>query len=118
MLHTLIWALAWLLVVGALLHAFGSYRLLDHKSGEFVWSLGSSLAAVLVAAFNLLMLSHPAEGTIALIACLSALAWAAVAYGFGRSIGKFFDPRVLWHMVCGLGLGLGAFLTFVGIGLS
>ncbi|MBC7476960.1 MAG: hypothetical protein H7317_02545 [Pseudorhodobacter sp.] len=107
------WLVAWALVVGALLHGFGTVRMLKPQTGEFVWSMGSALAALLVAGLNLMLINRTGDGMLAALACLSAFAWSGVAWGFGQSIDDPRDPRVIWHMVCGLALGVLALLVWI-----
>ena len=96
--------LAWLLVLGALLHAYASWRRLDRKSTEFVWSISASLAALLIAVIHLLLIHRRLDAGLALLATVGALAWAAVAQAYGRAIKNRYDLRVLWHLGCALGL--------------
>ncbi|MEO8241325.1 MAG: hypothetical protein ABI832_03380 [bacterium] len=95
MLHSIIWILSWLLVIGAMQQGYGAWRWIGRKSAESVWSPGSSLAAPQIVFARHLMLVWPGDGRLALLVCLSAAAWTGVAYGFGRSIGKMADPHVI-----------------------
>jgi hypothetical protein len=90
---------AWLLVVGGLLHAGGSWRLFHNDPSQLLWALSGSLAALLVAALNLLRVGRPNDRPLAWVSFCASLAWFAVAMGFGAVIGNFADPRVVIHAV-------------------
>jgi hypothetical protein len=62
-----------------------------------LWSLCASLAALLVAAVNLLRVERPSDRPLAWIALFGSLAWAAGAFAFGALIGNVFDFRALIH---------------------
>ena len=96
--------LALMLLIGAALHAYGTFTSYQPGTELFVWSLAGSLAAVLVAVLNLLRRGHPRDRALALTAALASLAWAAIALAFGSAIGDMLDPRVIWHVVAALGL--------------
>lgn len=99
-----------LLVLGAALHAVGTWRQYGHETTEFVWSLGAALAAVVIGCVNLLLIHRATDASLALLATASALGWAAVARAYGRAIKNPYDLRVLWHLGCGAGL---AFLSAI-----
>lgn len=75
-----------LLVLGAVLHAFGTWHGIGHDTTELVWSLGSALAAVMIGSLNLLLIHRPGDSGLALLATASAFARAAIARAFGRAI--------------------------------
>jgi len=89
----------WLLVVGALLHAFGSVTGYGAQPETLVWSLSGTLAALLLAVLNLMRVGRPADRSLALLCLVGGLAWVAVALGFGAAIGNVFDARALIHAV-------------------
>ena len=89
----------WLLVVGGILHTFGSVVGLAHKPDVLVWALSGSLAALLLAALNLMRVNRPHDRTLALVCVAGSVAWVFVAIGFGVSIGNALDPRALIHAV-------------------
>lgn len=95
---------AWLLVVGALLHAYGSIDGYPLGSEVLLWSLSGSLAISLAAATNLLRVHRPGDRPLAGLALAGAVGVVAIAFGFGATIGNVVDPRALWHAVCGLAL--------------
>jgi len=89
----------WLLVVGGILHTVGSVRGLAHKPDVLVWALSGSLAALLLAALNLMRVNRPADRALALVCTAGSIAWVGIAVGFGVSIGNALDPRALIHAV-------------------
>src|SRR5437660_6012746 len=94
-------AFGWLLVLGAILHSIGSIVALRQKPDVLVWALSGSLAALLVAALNLMRVDRPADRTLAWVSAAGTIAWMAVAIGFGAVIGNVLDPRVLYHTIAG-----------------
>jgi hypothetical protein len=89
----------WLLVVGGLLHAVGSWRAFHSDPPQLVWALSGSLAALLVAALNLLRVERPNDRPLAWVSFAASLAWVAVAVSFGAAIGHLADPRAVIHAV-------------------
>jgi hypothetical protein len=86
-------------VVGGLLHAVGSWHAFHNDPSQLVWTLSGSLAALLVAALNLLRAGRPTDRPLAWVSFFASLAWFAVAVGFGAAIGHLADPRALIHAV-------------------
>ena len=93
-----------LLLLGAAGHTAGTLHWLSRASDAFVWSLGSSLAAALLATLNLVRSGRPTDRTLAWICFAGTSFWAAVVLGFGVSIGRMLDPRVLMHLVASAAL--------------
>ena len=89
----------WLLVVGGLLHAIGSWRAFHSDPPQLLWALSGSLAALLVAALNLLRVGRPNDRSLAWVSFFASVAWVAVALGFGAAIGHLADPRAVIHAV-------------------
>ena len=87
----------WLLVVGGLLHAGGSWTGYRNTPELLLWALSGSLAALLLAAVNLLRVSRPDDRELAWVSFGGCLAWIAVALGFGKVIANVLDPRALIH---------------------
>jgi hypothetical protein len=87
----------WLLVLGGVLHAVGSWTGYKSAPETLVWALSGSLAALLVAALNLLRVGRPNDFELALVSLGGSVAWMAVALGFGIVIGSIVDPRALIH---------------------
>ena len=94
-----------LLLLGAAGHTVGT---LQHLRGTdaFLWSLGSSLAAALLAVLNLARAGRAADRPLAVVCAVGTLCWALLVVGFGVSIGNLLDPRVLMHLVASAGLVL------------
>lgn len=87
----------WLLALGGLLHAFGSWTAYHAAPEQLLWAWSGSLAAILLAALNLLRVGRPADRPLAWVCLAGCLAWIAVAVGFGEVIGNVFDPRAVIH---------------------
>jgi hypothetical protein len=107
-------AFAALLLLGAVLHAYGSFSSYPIGSQNLVWALSGSLAAGLLAVLNLVRAGRPADHPLARITLFGCLCWVAVAVGFGLSIGDVYDPRVLWHAISALVLAAFSLRTIVG----
>jgi membrane protein DedA with SNARE-associated domain len=95
---------ALLLLIGALLHGYGTITGYEPGTEVFVWSLSGTLAAALIAVLNLLRRERRGDRALALICLVACLIWAALALGFGAAIGNVLDPRVLWHAIAALAL--------------
>lgn len=95
-----------LLLIGALLHGYGTITGYEPGTEVFVWSLSGSLAAALIAVLNLLRRERRGDRALALICLVASLAWVALALGFGAALGNLLDPRVLWHAIAALVLAL------------
>ncbi len=92
----------WLLVVGAAGHTVGTIMWTQPMSGIFIWSLGSALAAALLAMLNIVRAGRPEDKTLAAITLIGTACWAFIALGFGASIGNLLDPRALFHTLVAL----------------
>jgi len=103
-----------LLLVGSVLHAYGSISSYQLGSTELVWALSGSLAGVLTSVLNLVRAGRPQDITLAWITLIASICWAAVAVGFGAAIGNPTDPRVLWHVISALALTAFSVRTVVG----
>jgi hypothetical protein len=97
--RTLDRVLGWLLVVGGLLHGLGSWRAYHNSPELLLWALSASLAALLLAALNLLRAGRPNDRPLAWVSLGGCVAWTAVALGFGQVIGNAVDPRALIHAI-------------------
>jgi uncharacterized BrkB/YihY/UPF0761 family membrane protein len=104
---------AWLLVLGGLLHAYGSLKSYEAQTPELVWSLAGSFAAILLAAVNLLRADRPSDRTLAWVSFIACLCWVAIALDFGIAIGHFFDPRALYHAFAAFVLALFSLRTIL-----
>ena len=103
----------WLLVLGALLHAGGSIAAARNNPQLLVWALSGSLAALLVAAMNLLRVNRPQDRSLAALCFFGSVGWAAGAIGFGVSIGNVFDPRAMYHAIVAVALAAMSVRTYL-----
>src|SRR6516225_499312 len=111
MLRTIDRIFAVLLALAACGHTAGTLLWTQPMSGIFIWSLGSSLAAGLLAALNLVRAGRPNDKTLALITMLGTACWALGALGFGISVGNVLDPRPLGHVIISIALVIFSELT-------
>lgn len=88
-----------LLALAACGHTVGTILWTQPMSGIFIWSLGSSLAAGLLATLNIVRAGRPDDKTLAVITLVGTACWALVAFGFGMSIHNALDPRPLGHVI-------------------
>jgi hypothetical protein len=98
-MRTLDRVFGWLLVVGGLLHAFGSWAGYRNAPEQLLWAWSGSLAALLLASLNLLRTGRPADRPLAWVCLGGCLAWIVVAVSFGSIIGNVFDPRAVIHAI-------------------
>jgi hypothetical protein len=103
-----------LLLIGAILHAFGSIANYPTGSQIMVWALSGSLAAGLLAVLNLVRVGRPADYALAWITFFGCLCWVAVAIAFGVAIGNVYDPRPLWHAISAFALAVFSLRTAMG----
>jgi hypothetical protein len=92
-------AFGWLLVLGGLLHAMGSWAAYRDKPDVLLWAWTGSLAALLLAAINLLRAERPYDRPLAWVSFAGCVAWVVVALSFGKVVGNVLDPRALIHAV-------------------
>src|SRR5215813_12160511 len=91
-----------LLILAACGHTVGTILWTKPMSGVFIWSLGSSLAALLLGTLNLVRAGRPDDKTLAAITLIGTACWAAVAFELGKSIGNVVDPRPLGNVIISL----------------
>ena len=91
-----------LLILAACGHTVGTILWTQPMSGIFIWSLGSSLAGLLLGALNIVRAGRPEDNTLAAITTIGTACWALVAWAFGISIGNVLDPRPLGHTIISL----------------
>lgn len=103
----------WLLVLGALLHTVGAITSVRNNPDLLVWALAGSLAALLLAALNLMRVNRPADRTLAWLSAAGSLGWVCVAVGVGLSAGNLLDPRVVYHLIVGAALAAFSIRTAV-----
>jgi hypothetical protein len=106
--------LGWLLLIGGVLHGFGSVATLDFLSPILVWALSGSLAAMLLAALNLMRVNRPADRTLAWVSFAGCIGWIAIAAAFASTLSNPLDPRVLYHLIVTLGLAVLSLRTAIG----
>ena len=111
MLKTVDRAFGVLLLVGAVLHAYGSMSGYPIGSETQVWALSGSLAAALIAVLNLVRAGRSEDRTLAWISFSSSLCWLGIAIAFGAAMDNVADPRVLWHAISALALAGFSFRT-------
>jgi hypothetical protein len=70
-------AFGWLLVLGGLLHAVGSVKGLANRPDVLVWALSGSLAALLLAAINLMRVNRPDDRPLAWVSTAGSIAWGS-----------------------------------------
>ncbi|MCD2171698.1 hypothetical protein [Rhizobium sp. C4] len=105
-----------ILMIGALLHGYGSFLAFPDRGPALVWSLGSSAFAIFLAAICVLCAYRTTDRALAAVCLAGCLAWVAVVIAFGLSIGNVVDPRVLYHAVTGLVLAGLALSSIVASG--
>lgn len=93
-----------LLLLGGILHGFGSFKAYAFLTPMLVWALSGSVAALLLAALNLMRVDRPRDRTLAWISLAGCIAWIAIAIAFGLTLDNAFDPRVLYHVIVTIGL--------------
>jgi hypothetical protein len=103
-----------LLLVGSVLHSYGSISSYPRRSEQLVWALSGSLACGLIAVLNLVRSGRPDDITLAWITFVACLCWCAVAVGYGTAIARPRDPRVLWHGISALALAAFSLRTALG----
>jgi hypothetical protein len=89
----------YLLVLASCGHTVGTILWTKPMSSVFIWSLGSSLAGLLLGTLNIVRAGRNDDKTLAIITVLGTACWALVTFGFGKSIGNVFDPRPLGHVI-------------------
>ncbi len=101
----------WLLVLGSCGHTIGTLMWTQPMSGIFIWSLGSSLAAALLGALNIVRAGRPDDKTLAMITAVGTACWALLAFAFGKSIGNVVDPRAMFHLLVAMILVIFSLVT-------
>ena len=113
MLRTIDRIFAVLLALAACGHTAGTLLWTQPMSGIFIWSLGSSLAAGMLAALNFVRAGRPNDKTLAVITAVGTACWALVAFAFGLSIHNVLDPRPLSHVVISIALVIFSAISFL-----
>ena len=105
----------WLLVIGALLHGYGSYLAYPSLSANLVWAWSGTVAALLLAAVNLLRASRPDDGPLAWISLAGCLLWIGIVGAFAATLPTPIDPRPLYHLIVTLILAALSLRTALGL---
>lgn len=93
---------AWILVLGGLLHGFGSFHMYRNEPMTLLWALCATLLTLLIAAVNLLRVERPSDRPLAWICFAGSLSWAVTAFAAGMLLHNILDPRPLTHWVTAL----------------
>ena len=93
---------AGILILGGLLHGFGSLHIYAKEPMTMLWSLCATLLTLLIAAINLLRVARPGDRPLAWISFAGSLSWAVAAFTAGVLIHNIFDPRPMMHWVTAL----------------
>jgi hypothetical protein len=89
----------WLLLVGAVLHGFGSYAAYPSLTPSLVWALSGSVAAFLLAAINLMRVNRPQDRSLAWVSFAGCLLWIGIVGAFAATLPNPVDLRPLYHLV-------------------
>jgi hypothetical protein len=104
----------WLLLIGALLHGYGSYLAYPSLSSNLIWAWSGSVAALLLAAINLLRVNRPDDRPLAWISLTGCLLWMGIVGGFAATLPNPLDPRPLYHLIVTLILAALSLRTALG----
>jgi len=85
----------WLMVVAALLHLVGSFKLYHAQHEVLLWAVCAGLAELYLAAMNLMRAERRHDLTLARVCFAGNLAWLGVVIAFAIQIGHLLDMRVL-----------------------
>jgi peptidoglycan/LPS O-acetylase OafA/YrhL len=104
----------WLLLIGALLHGYGSYLAYPSLSSNLIWALSGSVAALLLASINLLRVNRPDDRPLAWIGFAGCLLWIGIVGAFAATLPNPIDPRPLYHLIVTLVLVVFSLRTALG----
>jgi hypothetical protein len=104
----------WLLLIGAILHGYGSYLAYPYLSSNLVWALSGSVAALLLSAINLMRVNRPADRPLAWICLAGCLLWIGIVGAFAATLPSPIDPRALYHLIVTLILTMFSLRTALG----
>jgi hypothetical protein len=99
--------LAAVLLIGALLHAWGSLSAFGPRTAGRAWSLGSAGFAAFLAA-QAWLVADKGDASLFVLLAIGCAAWFAVVFAFGRAISNIGDPRVLYHLMAATALAAAA----------
>ena len=106
----------WLLLIGEILHGYGSYLAYPSLSSTLVWALSGSVAALLLAGINLLRVNRPNDRPLAWICLAGCLLWIGIVCAFAATLPNPIDPRPLYHLIVTLVLAVFSLRTALGSG--
>lgn len=104
----------WLMVLGSLAHSMGSLQAYGAKPELLLWAESGTLAALLVAALNLLRAGRPQDRVLAWVSVAACAGWLVLVLAFGKLVGNYFDFHVLIFMVITLVLLIMSLRTALG----
>lgn len=107
-------AFGWLLILASVGHTTGTVLWTQPMSQLFIWSLGASLAGLLLGALNIVRAGRPEDRTLAAITAVGTTGWALLALAFGISIGNVLDPRAMTHFIVACALVVFSVRTWSG----
>ena len=90
----------WLLAIGALLHGYGSYLAYPSLSANLVWAWSGSVAALLLAAINLLRVNRPDDRALAWISLAGCLLWIGIVGAFAATLPNPARPTAALSSRC------------------
>ena len=94
----------WILLLGGLGHATGSFLAYGHNPELLLWSESATLAGMLLAALNLLRVGRPGDRVLAWVSFAGCLGWLVFVIAFGKLIGNYLDFRFLIQGIVTLAL--------------
>lgn len=99
-------SLSVILMIGGLLHAYGSFLAFDAGSPALVWSLGSAGFAIFLGVLAFYANGSGAPKGLITIVAAGLAAWFLIVLAFGFAIHNPADPRVLYHLVVSAALAV------------
>jgi hypothetical protein len=93
-----------LLAIGGLWHAWGAFTTFVFLSPMLVWAWSGSVAAVLVAALNLLRVERPDDRLLAWTSFAGCLLWLVIIALFAATLLDPRDVRPFYHGLVAAGL--------------
>jgi hypothetical protein len=100
-----------LLMLGAVGHTLGSFKVYGAQPIVLLWSLCASVLCVLLGAINLLRVNRPDDTALAWICAAGVFCWLVATITFGRLIGNLLDFRIVVFSVLSILLVLFAVRT-------
>lgn len=104
----------WILALGCLGHATGSFLAYRHSPELLLWSESATLAGMLLAALNLLRAGRPDDRVLGWVSFAGCLGWLVFVIAFGKLIGNYLDFRFLIQGIVTLALAAFSLRTALG----